>query len=619
MKKYAFILMAFAIALLSSCAKEDPNKVDNAPGNYAITACIDNTVTKTYYTESGAVAELNWNALDAFKLMVYSKSTEAAAYYSFHADEDAKGSEATFTINSGSMNLESYGMAGIAVYPNTLTTGGTKDAYTVTLSGEYAIASGTDLSKVNVPMIGVPTDAADANTYIFTPAVGVLKVQLSHVPAAARKLVLKAVETDNVSGTFPLNAEKGFRMEDATSAGHTVSVSFPSQTEGSSISVYMPVPAGIISAGAVLEVQNADGIAIFTTPATTQAITVTKGHLTPLATLNAGSEWELLGVGQFQDNYSFALEGKNGCMVDVNILKSVSTENLYAIENPYGTAWNSLGVSYNSVPSILMYLAVKKAGEEIATTSKSTLLTNDNLVFFYGDGNIDNAVYTGIINEGHPYRIYHAIWATTNESSMTTTKVVSYQADGKTPAMISINPALQKYNTVYWLDQAKCSINIIFPGCNPALAIVGTYNINADNDSYQITLSESDDLSKGNVMISAYPKWELTGKIYGTYDYTSGTITFAGNQYLDLYNEKQYYYFWTEASTYPAPELTFEFSDAFLSDDPSNTVKYYTGRLLKTQGDNFGVNYLDISSNTYNATSHKWTGGTSITFYKVVN
>ena len=379
MKKFLFALTAAAVALLSSCAKEEAPATleESVPGSFKITARIDNDATKTHYVEGASSAALYWNAGDRFKLMVYKDDEgKASNFYSFEADADAAGSEATFSIVAGSMDLTTFKPAGYGVYPNTLTTGGVKDAYTVTLSGEYTVSSGTDLSKVAVPMIGVPADAADANTYVFTPAVGVLKVQLTNVPAAARKVVLKAVDADNVSGVFPLDAVNGFRMADASSEGHTVTVNFPAPAEGSDIAVYMPVPVGTISAGAVFEVQDEAGTALHTTPATVKAINVVKGQLIPIKAINVVPDWTTLGTGKFVDNFLWYFMGVANSTtqavgyIDVTLQQNNANPAKYRVANPYASILAAVGKTQDASHSdYLEFTVVDADNVDFVTTN----------------------------------------------------------------------------------------------------------------------------------------------------------------------------------------------------------------------------------------------------------
>ena len=401
MKKYLFALTAAAVALLSSCAKEEtPAAVESNPGAFTITARIDNDATKTHYVEGASSASLFWNAGDRFKLMVYKDDEgKASNFYSFQAAADAAGSEATFSIVAGSMDLTTYKPAGYAVYPNTLATGGVKDAYTVTLSGEYTVTSGTDLSKVAVPMIGVPTDAADANTYEFSPAVGVLKVQLTSVPAAARKVVLKAVDADNVSGVFPLDAVNGFRMADATSAGHTVTVNFPAQAEGSDLAVYMPVPVGTISAGAVLEVQDNSGVALHTTPATVKPINVEKGQLIPIKAFSI--DWKTLGTGKFVDNFLWAFMGVATSTtdevgyIDVTIQQNNVNPAKYRLVNPYASILAKLGKTQDVSHNDFLEFTIADANTVNFVTTNTGYDSGAGIVRLEDDGGANNKVVLG--------------------------------------------------------------------------------------------------------------------------------------------------------------------------------------------------------------------------------
>ena len=385
--------MAAAIAVLSSCVKEAaaPAVEESAAGTFKIIGRIDNDATKTYYEESGSVANLYWNYYDQFKLVVYANTSGNAAFYTFHADDDAAGDEATFTINSGYIDTDNYTPAGYAVYPRTVELGGEKDAYTVTLSGEYAVPEGTDLSRVGVPMIGVAGDpATDANLYTFTPAVGVLKIQLKNAPAAARKLVLNA-GTDAVAGKFPLDAANGFRMEYATEAVNVVTVSFPAQGEvdGVDLDIYVPVPEGTISAGATFQLQDADSNPLFTTPATTKAINVVKGHLTPIYPITV-SEWKYLGQGKFIDNFMWYMEEiKEGGYVNVDIQQSVLDNTKYRVLNPYGKLPNTI---QDADHDDYLEFTVSSEGEVNYTTHKTGLFPTYNVTIVDLDSDKDKVI-----------------------------------------------------------------------------------------------------------------------------------------------------------------------------------------------------------------------------------
>ena len=335
MKKVTYSLMALAILAISSCAITLEEDIPEA--TQTLIAKIDNGDTKTSYLEEGGTATMSWISGDQIKLVVYNNESKAVGHYTCTASES--GTTANFTLGD---DLNTHTRSGYAIYP-TLTLGGTEDdGYTVDLPASYTIPNGTDLTKVQVPMIGV-VDPSDDKQYTFSVAVGVLKVQLVNVPVSARKLVLKTA-SDKLAGTFPLDNVNGFRMADAADgATNTITVNFGQQAAGASIAVYMPVPVGTISAGATFEVQDSGGTPIMETAATTKAITITKGRLLPVKPF-AVEDWQSLGIGRFVDNHAF-YQAAGFCNADgltadtylnVEIQRHATETNRYRLVNPYG-------------------------------------------------------------------------------------------------------------------------------------------------------------------------------------------------------------------------------------------------------------------------------------------
>ena len=142
-------------------------------------------------------------------------------------------------------------------------------------------------------MIG-RADPGNADSYVFTPVTGVLKVTLINVPSDACQLVLTSA-SDNLTGSFPMDTEAGLRMSDASNVGHSITVHFPRRVAGSTVTLYMPVPVGSISAGAVFSVCRSDDSEIKAVT-TTSAISVTRGHLTPLAAIEVEPAFEEVTV-----------------------------------------------------------------------------------------------------------------------------------------------------------------------------------------------------------------------------------------------------------------------------------------------------------------------------------
>ncbi len=266
--KYSALLFVSALALFSACKKELAAPV--APGLGNICAYIDNSDSKTAYDGE---TKFSWVEGDAVRVVVTNVETGKADRYSQWAL--SSGTEVDFegTTPDG----VTWEATGFAIYPS-LDHGGSKaDGLTVTLPSVYEV-SGDNFMSI-IPLIG-RADADNALRYRFRTAVGILKVRLANVPAAARLLTLNTSAT--VSGEFPLNgvsAENGLQMSEVLSGGNTVSVKFPQPAQGSDFTVYIPVPVGTIPAGATFSLCREDGSALLTTPATVSAIHVVRNEL----------------------------------------------------------------------------------------------------------------------------------------------------------------------------------------------------------------------------------------------------------------------------------------------------------------------------------------------------
>lgn len=288
MNKTIIISMAVAVLALCSCAKLENEVPVAAPTHDAVqtlTACIDNTDSKTQYEESGNKAIMSWETLDEIKLLVYAASDpdKAANFYRFRAQSSGGTAEFAPVGNAGQSitpDFTTYPRAGFAVYPSDLTVGGKLGAYTITLPGSYTV-SGTDLSRIKVPLLG-STTPADGSHYTFKTAVGVLKVTLNNVPSNARKLVLTGQESDQLSGVFPMDLENGLQMSACSgSAGNVITVNFDSPSHGSTLVVYIPVPVGTLSTGATFDVQDNAGTSIKKVT-TKKDLGIVRNHMLPL-------------------------------------------------------------------------------------------------------------------------------------------------------------------------------------------------------------------------------------------------------------------------------------------------------------------------------------------------
>lgn len=444
-KLFVFAASVAAIAAVS-CNKSEADlaSVNNEPVR-KITAVIENA-TKTAYVESGSTATFSWKAGDQIKLLVYSNSdaTKAANFYRFNADSD--GASSDFTL-SGTSNWSAYSTIGYALYSSELVAGGTDGAYTVTLPDTYSV-SGSDFSTVKIPMIGKETST---DVYSFKTAVGVLKLTLTNVPVAARKLVLKT--SDAVAGTYPLDYENGLQMSAATSSANNITINFSQQPAGSTVDVYIPVPVGSISAGATIEIQQTDGTVIKATGATVKAIPVERNKILPIGSISV-EDWVSLGTGKFIDNHAFYQAGWSSSTIDastyldVEIQQHATETNRYRIVKPYQALFDT----YNTTPL---------AG---ATGP------NDYLTFTVRDdiseGIVLNDSYrTGFQNYDQASELWHdnPYWYGANFYN---NRIIKYDGSGK-PANIQLAPNYYGYYTESCAENPK--IEIVFPGASPML------------------------------------------------------------------------------------------------------------------------------------------------------
>ena len=274
------VIIAMSILALSACVQEELTVKKNAAP--AIVGQIDDAFTRTSYAEEGPVATMGWLENDQISVLIYDPSDArlSGGYYNYRAQESGKTVRFACEVTP---DYERFRHDEIAYYPGNATIRGDKDAREVAVSGSYTVYD-SDFTRIGIPLIGVE-DAENEDFYKFTPAGGVLKVTLENLSTDARRLVLNT-EADNLSGFFRLDPVEGLKMSGARSSiGHKITVTFPSQTEGSTINVYVPVPVGTISAGATFSVCRADDSVIVSTDPTTRPISVVRGHLIPVGSI----------------------------------------------------------------------------------------------------------------------------------------------------------------------------------------------------------------------------------------------------------------------------------------------------------------------------------------------
>ena len=445
MEKVFYSLMAAAI--LFSCAKIAEEDKTEEPA-VTLTATIDNgDETKTLYEEDAInkKAVLNWIEGDQIRLVVYNNTTAAVGYYTLTAKES--GPSVPFTFGG---DVQTHSRSGYAVYPTPNLGGNNNDGYMVTLPEGYSV-SGTDLSRVKVPMIG-KVDPLNENSYTFSAAVGVLKVTLTNVPVNARKLVVTAPDSDNLSGTFPLDAENGYTMSAAIGeAGHSITVSFDQQASGATVSVYVPVPVGSLSTGTTFDVQQTDGTSLKKLT-TKMAIPIGKGQLIPLAAFPV-EDWITLGQGLFMDDDAFYANGYIGRKaedyISVTIQQHASNPRRYRVVNPYQAYLDRRGTT-------------KMSGAE-GPNEYLTFTLEDNFV-------LNDSYRTGLqyYNYGYEVAYDHPYWS--GVANYWNNQVIRRDAQGN-PANIQLAPVYFRNDSWQVVNNASQNpkIEIVFPGSTPML------------------------------------------------------------------------------------------------------------------------------------------------------
>lgn len=440
MKAKYIAFAAICAIVLSAC--ESSIEIIPVPGQGKITAYIDNSDTKTAYSEE---TKFSWVEGDAIRLEVFNAESGVVNHFTNWAD--ASGASVTF---SGSNPTDEWPASGFAVYPALDDSGNKTDGIGISLPANLAVTSSGVMS--HIPLIG-KQDANDIYKYGFKTAVGVLKVSFSDVPVSARQIVLTAIDSDVLAGVFPLDetaAANGYEMSRAKSEGalNSITISFPQQTAGSTFTAYFPVPVGTVHAGATVSLQDANGNAIKTSAPTVRDIPVVRNQLLNITPTPISSEpWVSLGTGKYMDDHGFyyltggASLGRSAAdYIDVEIQQKEDEPNKFRVKYPYAVAT----IAEFANPAEYLYITVR---EDIGPG----IVLNDSYRYNNGmDVLMDN-----------PYWGYSILYHNN--------RVIKYAADGVTPANIQL---AQQYGAIAYND--NCSYNpkieIVFPGSEPMLA-----------------------------------------------------------------------------------------------------------------------------------------------------
>ncbi|MBR1510827.1 MAG: hypothetical protein IJ623_09275 [Bacteroidales bacterium] len=126
-------------------------------------------------------------------------------------------------------------------------------------------------------------------------------------------------------------------------------------------------------------------------------------------------------------------------------------------------------------------------------------------------------------------------------------------------------------------------------------ALPGTYYIGNSSD-YQLVFAESSDPTRGNIVISAYPTWSLSGTLYGVYDASAKTMTFDGSQVFNQHSNGTYYCVHGQGRDGTIRDVIFSVANS-------------SGKYKLTPTGEFGIGEATVAdgiATKYTATSHVW-------------
>ena len=459
MKKILIATLAFFGIFAVSCNKEveapvAPEENTVAVHKQTIIATIGSE-TRTAYAD---FQKFSWKAGDKVDILTYNESTEYFRIATFAAQEDGKT-----TVFEGDVE-DGYNLVNLAVYPDRA--GYIQDDLAVYLPNAFFVDSteedyytvSSENPLENLALVGRLNDEKDA--YAFKTAMGAVKVTLTNLSSEARFLRIYAPE--KISGYFFIDDNDCLSNESAVpgtftaSDGSTLNYSgnniwyhFTPAADGS-VTLYIPLPVGKLSAGTTFYVENEDEDVLY--QRTTQKdIIVERNKVTELTALSAQASWKSLGTGKFIDNYNWYIaKFTEGTYVDVEIQADESDPSHFRLVKPYDAAFKAFD-----------YSAPRG-------TTKPTEYFD---LFIDNDGYVDYPqICTGIYYSGYKEAtcLLSPTMAYSNPSTLGFNIVAKYNADGKTPANILLAPAYYWPKSGYWTGDSYFNspeeIQIIFPG-----------------------------------------------------------------------------------------------------------------------------------------------------------
>lgn len=518
MKRILIASLAFFGLFAVSCNKEIEAPVAPAENTVSvhrqtITATIGDD-TRTAYAD---FQKFSWKAGDKVDIFTINEENNVRIA-TFAAQEDGKT-----TVFEGDVE-DGFSLANLAVYPDRA--GFIEDdlaLYTPSLvyvdgtdPNYYFVSSENPLE--NLALVGRLND--DNTAYAFKTAMGAIKVTLTDLSSDAAFLRITAPEKISgyfaidendcitnesaIPGTYTYKDNDG-KQRTANYSSNTLWYGFTPAADGT-VTLYIPLPVGKLSAGTKFYVEDEDENVIFEKKVKKDII-VERNKITELVPLSTKIEWTSLGTGKFGDHYHY----NAAYDVDVEIQQNPDEPTQFRLVDPYAgyrelAEYEPTGEEYG--PDPYLYFRILSKGETI----NGVTAEHDDLVYF-------DAYYNGIIDDGYgvdPFLAHPSRWAL-DENLWLRSIVVKYQSDGVTPSNIQLAPIFfwltdPEQGSGYWSGESYLSYNnlveIRFPGADRIdLEVEVAYVEIADSDPAQavalVSYAASDAIQSAKLVIAA--------------------------------------------------------------------------------------------------------------------
>jgi hypothetical protein len=299
-----------------------------------------------------------------------------------------------------------------------------------------------------LPLVSVTKD----ETLYFQTAMGVLKLNLTDVPAAADHVRITSAD-NGALGNYLMVQDGEIRMSEPwySDEGQRYATSFAEYyfepVSDGKVSFLMPLPVGTLVADSTVELLDSEGNVLFT-KSFKKDVVIARNKITELVELSAKVEWKSIGTGKYYDSYIWNLAGWTADeYVDVEIFQDASDDKTFRISSPYGAA----AKKFNYTP----------AGTVVPASDVLTLKISKDDYVDYGDH--QTGVYDADYDEGTMF--FHP----KNYFGIGRNLVAKYGADG-IPANIILAPVYEWETAGYWTSSNfvfdNDVIQILFPGVN---------------------------------------------------------------------------------------------------------------------------------------------------------